>query len=507
MKQGIFYSKHVLVLLLCLFIVGLNSVRAEAGSSLQHFEQVRVNDLSDWESYIDNDGAFEIQSPGEVVLTAEEQSYADMYKPFEGAVGVTATIDINELSGPSRAGIRISRLANSIEGNRIDSVMFIYHYEGEYNVSYVVIDRVSQEPLCEGFIPVHGNPLESGIQLGIARKGHEMHFIAAEYGTETCILNEDVDFSLSPFYLVLVDAEEGRADALFRDIHILYPEPEPQGLTDAQWISSFYAAYWGRAGDPDGLSYWLGRVSQGIIDVPGVAENFALSDEAKAMYPYFNSPETATDAERTAFVRAVYRNLLNRDVPGDDAGLVYWVQELRSDNTTPGAVIGHIIHAAIQLDGEDWAVVWNKIQAAEYFTQRFEASGRMWQESDLNLAGHALDYIQGDPATLVSAKVRIDQFFQQFDGEPLTPTTILGEWNFTEHDGAGTMVFMEDGRATGTIVLAEGTGEFSGTWELVGDYLTFIFDDDLEIMKSLVFGTSERFTYHTSENPLTFTRP
>ncbi len=191
------------------------------------------------------------------------------------------------------------------------------------------------------------------------------------------------------------------------------------GLTNAQWVSSFYAAYWGRAGDPGGLEYWLGEVIRGETDVPGVAENFALSAEAMAMYPYFNSPETAMDAERTTFVQAVYQNLLNRSVPADDEGVIYWVGELRDGNTTPGAVIGNMIHAAIQLGGGDWATIWNKIQAAEYFAQHFEASGQTWQDDAFDLARQALDGVTDDPATVETAKARVNQMFQNLT-DPVT---------------------------------------------------------------------------------------
>ncbi len=188
------------------------------------------------------------------------------------------------------------------------------------------------------------------------------------------------------------------------------------GLTADQWITSFYVAYWGRAGDPGGLEYWLGEVNRGALTIPAVAENFALSAEAKAMYPYFNAPEAATDAERAVFVQAAYQNLLNRSVTADDEGVVYWVGELRNGNTTPGAVIGNMIHAAIQNGDQDWLTIWNKVQVAEYFTQRFEASGRAWQDGDLDLARQALVGVTDDPDTVDAAKARVEQLLHGGSG-------------------------------------------------------------------------------------------
>ncbi|TVQ96996.1 MAG: DUF4214 domain-containing protein [Desulfovibrionales bacterium] len=185
------------------------------------------------------------------------------------------------------------------------------------------------------------------------------------------------------------------------------------GLTMGQWVTSFYIAYWGRAADPGGLDYWLNEVHRGAIDVPGVAENFALSEEAKAMYPYFQAPKTATDVERTAFVQAVYANLLNRSVPVDDKGVQYWVEMLRTGQSSPGAVIGYMIYAAIQANATDWLTIWNKIQVGEYFTHRFEASGRVWQDSDLDLARQALDGVTDDPDTVGAGRSRVDLLLPQ----------------------------------------------------------------------------------------------
>ncbi len=156
-------------------------------------------------------------------------------------------------------------------------------------------------------------------------------------------------------------------------------------MSDRQWLTSFYIAYFDRAADPEGLSYWLNQVSQGLLDVTDVAENFALTPEAKAIYPYFNAPESATDMELTTFVRAVFQNLFNRDVPEDDQGVHYWVEMLRTGQTTPGLVVGNMVYAAIQLDGADWLTIWNKIQMAQYFSERFEANGRAWKDSNYDM--------------------------------------------------------------------------------------------------------------------------
>ncbi len=196
---------------------------------------------------------------------------------------------------------------------------------------------------------------------------------------------------------------------------VLLPEVLPQErlASEAQlWITSFYVAYWGRAADPAGMGYWVDLVLRGALDIPGVAENFALSDEARAMYPYFNSPGTASDADRIAFVRGVYANLLSRTVAENDEGVLYWVDVLRSGQSSPGMVIGYIIHAAIQANSTDWLTIWHKIRVAEHFTRQFQSQGRTWQEGDVNLARQALDGVTDEPSSVDAAMARVDQFFR-----------------------------------------------------------------------------------------------
>ncbi len=183
---------------------------------------------------------------------------------------------------------------------------------------------------------------------------------------------------------------------------------QPSGMDDRLWVIAVYVAYWNRAADFEGLNYWMGLVNQEALSIPEIAENFAISDEAKATYPYFNAPEAATDAERAVFVQAVYQNLLNRSVSAVDEGIVYWVGELREGRTTPGAVIGNIIHAAIQAESTDWLTIWHKVQVAEYFTQRFEAQNRVWQEGGFDLARQALVGVTDDSDTVERGKERVD---------------------------------------------------------------------------------------------------
>lgn len=191
-----------------------------------------------------------------------------------------------------------------------------------------------------------------------------------------------------------------------------------------RWIAAFYVAYWNRAPDPEGSAYWGNLVSEGVLDVQGVAENFATSAEAKAVYSYFQNPSSATDGQRSAFVQAVYANLLNRTVSDQDEGVQYWVGVLRSGASTPGALIGNMIYAAIQANSVDWLVIWHKVLAGEHFTQ--EMWGRTWHDNYREQARLALANVGADPASVDAARAAVDQFIRGLPAEP--SRSINGIW-------------------------------------------------------------------------------
>lgn len=181
------------------------------------------------------------------------------------------------------------------------------------------------------------------------------------------------------------------------------------GFTTRQWITSFYVAYWGRAADPSGLNYWIGEVNRGAATISGVAENFALSPEAKAMYPYFNAPHLASHEDRVNFMQAVYRNMFNREVSANDPGLAYWVGELHRGSATPGLVIGHMINAAVQSNSIELLTIYNKTEVASRFTNTISDLGIAWDHNYHNRQSQiAISLTRDDIASVYTAFSSID---------------------------------------------------------------------------------------------------
>lgn len=188
----------------------------------------------------------------------------------------------------------------------------------------------------------------------------------------------------------------------------------PEGLTDQDWLTSLYIAYWERSPDPEGLKYWKGLVAEGKLSILDAAELFAMQTEAWEAYDYFQFPDTATGADRQIFILAVYQNLMNREA--EPQGLEYWSVALGNGEATPGAVIGHIIHAAMQLDNQDWHTIFNKIQVAGYYAERFEETSQTWTKQEHRAqAAEVLEGITHDPDTVTAGKQKVDQLLQAED--------------------------------------------------------------------------------------------
>lgn len=186
-------------------------------------------------------------------------------------------------------------------------------------------------------------------------------------------------------------------------------EPE---WADSHWVTSFYVAYWERSPDPEGYEYWIGEHESQGLEFAAIAENFARSPEGQNSYAYFEAaydPDRDISQEmRQEFVIQVYQNLFNRE-PGQSAQ-DYWVNELTAGDYFPGRFIADVVHSAQQDQGEDWEVLWNKIQVAAYFQTRMqEEYGFEWNAGDKDNAQEVLLGVSSDPASVQAGKDKVEE--------------------------------------------------------------------------------------------------
>lgn len=162
-------------------------------------------------------------------------------------------------------------------------------------------------------------------------------------------------------------------------------------------LTSLYVGYFDRAPDPAGLQSWINAVDAGV-DIETIAGNFADSAEAKATYPYLETPGLVTPA---AFVGSIYMNLFNR--PAEPDGLNYWVDLLANGTISPEEMILEIIGGA---QGSDQTILDNKIEAGRYFAET--AASTAGYDYDISDAKAAIDGVTADEATVDAAKATTD---------------------------------------------------------------------------------------------------
>ena len=140
-------------------------------------------------------------------------------------------------------------------------------------------------------------------------------------------------------------------------------------LTATQ-LQQQYIAYFGRPGDPAGLSYWLGSTS-------GISSAREFADKIYAQDEYKNS--TVGDKSVEQQVNSLYVNLFGRDA--DAAGLIYWTGEIEKGALQLSNVAYDLIWAAsnpVSTNSAqatlDATALSNKVAAATAFTADIEAS-------------------------------------------------------------------------------------------------------------------------------------
>ena len=166
-------------------------------------------------------------------------------------------------------------------------------------------------------------------------------------------------------------------------------------ITNQQFIASFYAAFYNRAPDKAGLTYWENKASEDSFNE--IASGFAAHPQFAALYNHLSHQQ---------FVEAIYFNVLGFD--GDASGIAYWSNEISNGTSRPQMVYAFIFSALNDnLEDAKWDsltpeektiaqhrqdTLLNKISAALAFVENFGDASNISDTADL----------ENDPAYLAS---------------------------------------------------------------------------------------------------------
>jgi len=204
-------------------------------------------------------------------------------------------------------------------------------------------------------------------------------------------------------------------------------------------IITLYIGYFGRAPDPAGLQAWITEFDAGRVTIADIAGYFADSSEAKALYPFLDTPAVS---DPSVFVTAVYQNLFGR--APDAAGLEFWTTQLANKTVSSGEMILSIINGAVDAPDAtppsfDAAVLANRIEAAlDFVTDAANTPGFVYDDAAAAAAKAAVDGVTNDSATVDAAKAATDAFLGGtgggIPGSTLTLTTKIDNITGTENN-------------------------------------------------------------------------
>lgn len=132
--------------------------------------------------------------------------------------------------------------------------------------------------------------------------------------------------------------------------------PTDQTTTDARLVR-LYHAYFERAPDPSGLSYWTRQLASGR-GLVAVANHFAASSEFANTYGSLGN---------VAFVGLVYANVLDR--APDAGGLEFWVRRLNARTTSRGQLMASFSESSENVRRKrPMVTVWRAVRAMRQST-------------------------------------------------------------------------------------------------------------------------------------------
>lgn len=173
-------------------------------------------------------------------------------------------------------------------------------------------------------------------------------------------------------------------------------------------VTGAYLAYYARSADPAGHEYWTGRLIEEGGDLSDLIEAFANSPESEARFG---------DLSDADFIDALYNQLFGR--APEPGGKQYYLDGLASGQFTRATMALDVLFGT---QGEDVAVLENKLEASSYFTDRLEETGAVYDSSDsyysLEDNIQILDGVTAADATVEAANEASDVFMVAFGPEP-----------------------------------------------------------------------------------------
>ena len=192
-------------------------------------------------------------------------------------------------------------------------------------------------------------------------------------------------------------------------------------LDREEQVAATYISFFGRGADAPGFEFWVNQFAVNETKMSqhdlfaNIASSFAVSDEAKALYPFLDHPQGSTDAEIQGFLNSVYDNMFNRTP--DAGGLAYWTNEIKQ-TLASGAFVGFVLIQIINgaqdtVAGHDITTLMGKVAVNLEYVQQQEQLGSQWTSADDGAEARALMHaVTDNPQTVLTGVVQAQHLVQ-----------------------------------------------------------------------------------------------
>lgn len=163
-----------------------------------------------------------------------------------------------------------------------------------------------------------------------------------------------------------------------------------------------YIAYYGRPGDPAGVTWWATALDAAKGGLDEILPAFGQSAEYLARMDGLGTE---------ALIVRFYQQIFNRSA--DESGLAYWRERFDRGELELTDIAKAIWDGA---QGEDLATLANKLAVAEAFSMKIAASGTEYGPDEIDAAAALLASVGDDAASLAAALTAVAQWGGNGDG-------------------------------------------------------------------------------------------
>lgn len=183
-----------------------------------------------------------------------------------------------------------------------------------------------------------------------------------------------------------------------------------QSISLSNTVQQVYIAYYGRPGDPAGISYWVSRLEAAGGNLSAIINDFGNSEEFAERYGSLSNSE---------LLDTIYQQMFGR-LP-DAAGKVFFLEQLELGEMSLQTITLDILNGST---GNDATIIQNKTEAASYFTERVNTAGFDYGKDSIDGVITIFNGIGSADTSFEQAVMSIETLVEEDSNTPQIPASL-----------------------------------------------------------------------------------